>query len=152
MKFNLSSVMLLIGLIVACSDVETDTQEASVHPRSIASKRLEARNGSLHIRMIADDPVDTRSDLKVIFSGGFKDDDVGLRMGNRTLYRRNITTDDRVGLAGGTRLSQAFTKIDVVVNQDVSPIELPSGFKYCIASKVSDTLQLHFTNDEPRFR
>ncbi|HLP29343.1 MAG TPA: hypothetical protein VK147_11940 [Candidatus Didemnitutus sp.] len=152
MKFISFSVMFLVGLMVACSDVEPDTQEVSVHPRSNAGKRVEARNGRLHVRMITDDPVDTRSDLKVIFSGGFKNDDISVRTGSRTLYRDNITTDDRVGLAGETRLSQAFRKIDLIVNQNVSPIEVPSGFKYCIASKVSDTLQLHFTNDEPRFR
>lgn len=144
--------LLLVASAFSCSDVHQEESREGLRPRTTTEERPETKPSDLHVKIDLDAPLDGRSDVVFMFAGGYRNDDVIVQVEGRPLFHDILHTDNRVGFASEIRLPRKYHGVSIVVNGKWAWIEVPVGFSFCLVDKVSDTLLMHFTNVEPRFR
>jgi hypothetical protein len=152
MSIKSSCILLLTVMAIACTKDEQEVNIESLTLSPTTEGHSVSKSNGMQVKYELDTPSGTRNDIQLYFSGGFKNDDFIVKAGRRTLYHGVLTTDNRIAYAGEMQLSRKYQRVDVFVNGVVAQIGVPVGFTYCLANRMQDTLKLHFTNDEPRFR
>jgi hypothetical protein len=140
-----------IFLILGCNNHRK--QAAKKNPSQISSRnKMAIRSFSI----IYDSTLNSNKlldSIQVSFQASFINDSVKVIMGNEVVYKKIITTDDRIGLADSFKINRYENNlngkkpIEIVINQN-TPIKIDNYLKYNFVDVTlkNDKINIKLTN------
>jgi len=148
---------LFIFLIWGCNNSEKHTFRT--HPSKITNKRkLLVYSDSIRYDSSLK-PKKNSDSIQVFFESSFKNDSVKILIGNKAVYKKVITTDDKIGLADLFKINKYNNNLDgkrtieLFINQS-PPIKIDNyvNYDFLLVTLKKNRINITLTNKKSFYK